>query len=63
MWASLCIIGIPEGEVKEKGIENILEEIISENFSKLKETNIKIKEAQRAPKQNHTKTYNKNGKR
>ena len=30
--ANLCIIGIPEGEDKEKGIENIFEEIMSENF-------------------------------
>lgn len=48
-WANLHIIGIPEGEEKEKGIENILEEIMSENFPDLKETNIKIQEAQRAP--------------
>ena len=42
-------IGIPEGEEKEKGIENIFEEIISENFTNLKKTDIKIQEAQRAP--------------
>ncbi len=46
---NLCIIGIPEGEEKEKGIENIFEEIMSENFPNLKETDIKIQEAQRAP--------------
>ena len=34
--ANLCIIGIPEGE--EKGIENILEEIVSEDFSNSEET-------------------------
>ena len=34
---------------KEKGIENIFEDIISENFSNLKEMDIKIQEAQRAP--------------
>ena len=45
-WANLHIIGIPE-EVKENGIENILEEIIVENFPNLKETDIKIQEAQR----------------
>ena len=44
-WAKLCIIGIPEG--KERGIENIFEEIMSENFPNPKETNIKIQEAQR----------------
>ena len=48
-WANLCIIGIPEGEEKEKGIENIFEEIMAENFPNLKDTDIKIQEAQRAP--------------
>ena len=47
--ANLCIIGIPEGEEKEKGIENIFEEIMAENFPYLKDTDIKIQEAQRAP--------------
>ena len=37
-----------EGE-KEKGIENIFGEIMSENFANLKETDIRIQEAQRAP--------------
>uniref|UniRef100_A0A8D1NGF0 L1 transposable element RRM domain-containing protein n=1 Tax=Sus scrofa TaxID=9823 RepID=A0A8D1NGF0_PIG len=65
--ANLRIIGIPEG--KEKGIENIFEDIMAENFPNLKDTDIKIQEAQRAPnkqvepKEAHTKTYyNKNGK-
>ena len=48
-WANLCIIGISEGEEKQKGTENIFEEIMSENFPNLKETDIKIQEAQRAP--------------
>ena len=47
--ANLCIIEIPEGEEKEKGIENIFEEIMSENDPNLKETDINIQEAQRAP--------------
>ena len=47
--ASLCVIGIPEGEEKEKETENIFEEVMAENFPNLKETDIKIKEAQRAP--------------
>ena len=47
--ANLCIIGILEGEEKERGVENIFEEIMSENFPNLKDTNIKIQEAQRAP--------------
>ncbi len=45
--ANLCIKGIPEGEEKEKGIENIFEEIMTGNFPNLKD--IKIQEAQRAP--------------
>ena len=47
-WANLCIIGIPEGEEKETGIENIFEEIMAENFPNLQDIDIKIKEAQRA---------------
>ena len=47
--ANLYIIGIPEGEEKEKGIGNIFEEMMAENFPKLKKTGIKIQEAQRAP--------------
>ena len=46
-WAKLHKIGIPEGEDKEKGIENIFEEIMAENIPNLKDTDIKIQEAQR----------------
>ena len=46
-WANLHIIEIPEGE--ERGLENMFEEIMAENFPNLKETDIKIQEAQRAP--------------
>ena len=60
--ANLHIIGIPKGEEKEKGVENIFEEIITGNFPILKDTDFKIQEAQRAPKQvepkqAQTKTY------
>ena len=48
-WANLCIIGIPEGKEKERGIENIFEEIMAKNFPNLKDTDIKTQEAQRAP--------------
>ena len=48
-WANLCIIGIPEGVEKDKGMENIFEEIIAGNFPNLKDTGFKIQEAQRAP--------------
>ena len=47
--ANLCIIGIPEGEEEEKGIENIFEEIMAENIPNLKHTDIKIQGIQRVP--------------
>ena len=47
--ANLRIIGISEGVEKDKGMENILEEIIAGNFPNLKDTEFKIQEAQRAP--------------
>ena len=40
--ANLRIRGIPEGEEKEKGIENIFEEIMDENFPNLKDTDVKM---------------------
>ena len=46
---NLRIIRITEGKEIEQRIENIFEEIIAENFTNLKETAIKIKEAQRSP--------------
>ena len=65
-WANLCMIGIPEGEEKEKGIENIFEKIMSENCPNLKETEIKIQEAQKSSnKLNPNRLrprHNKNGK-
>ena len=56
-WANLCIMGIPEGEEKEKGFENIFEEIMAENFPNLKETVIKIQETQRAPNKLNPKRH------
>ena len=47
--ANIHIIGNPEGKEKEKGIENIFEEIMVKNFPNLKDTDCKIQEAQRAP--------------
>ena len=44
-WANLRIIGIPEGVEKDKGMENIFEEIIAGNFPNLKDTEFKIQEA------------------
>ena len=44
------IIGVPEEEDKKKGHENILEEIIAENFPKMgKEIVTQVQETQRVP--------------
>ena len=48
-WANPPIIGIPVGEEKEKGIQNIFEEMMSKSVPNLKKTDVKIQEAQRAP--------------
>ena len=40
--ANLCILVILEGKEKEKGIENIFEEIMAENFPNIKHTDTKI---------------------
>ena len=43
-----CIMGIPEGEESEQGIENLFEEIMIKNFNDLvKENDTQVQEAQR----------------
>ena len=45
---NIHIIGVPEGEERQKGAENILENIIAENFPNLgKGTDIQLQKAQR----------------
>ena len=47
---NIHVIGVPEGEEREKGPEKIFEDIIAENFPNLgKETVIQVQEAQRIP--------------
>ena len=47
---SICIIGVPEEEEKEKGSEKIFEEIIVENILNMgKEIVNQVQEVQRAP--------------
>ena len=47
---NICIIGIPEGEESEQGIENIFEEIMTENSPNLvKEKDVQVQESQRVP--------------
>ena len=47
---NICIIGVPEGEEREKGPENISEEIIVRNFPNMgKEIGTQLQEVQRVP--------------
>ena len=47
---NIHIMGFPEGEEREKGIENVFEEIMVENFPNLKkEMDIQGQEAQSVP--------------
>ena len=47
---NILIIGIPEGEEREKGPEKIFEEIIVDNFPNMgKEIATQVQEAQRVP--------------
>ena len=53
---NIRIIGVPEREEKEKGIENIFEEIMTENLLNLaKEIHIHVQEAQRVPNKMNSK--------
>ena len=45
---NIHIIGVPEAEEKEKGVKNVSEEIMAENFPNVKKgTDIHVQEAQR----------------
>ena len=47
---NICIIGVPEGEKREKGPKKIFEEFIVENFSNMgKERATPVQEVQRVP--------------
>ena len=50
------IIGIPEGEEEEKGIENLFEKVVMENFPNLmREKVTQIQETQRVPSKRNPK--------
>ena len=54
--SNIRIIGIPEGEEREKGAENLFKELIAENFPNLgKELEIPVNEINRSPKYINTK--------
>ena len=48
---NICIIGTPEGEEEEQGIENLFEKVMMENFPNLRREKVtQIQETQRVPK-------------
>lgn len=48
--SNVRIIGIPEGVERERGLEDVFEQIVAENFPNLgNETNIRVLEAERTP--------------
>ena len=54
--SKFCIVGVPEGEEKEKEIGNLFEKIMKENFSNLvKEIDMQVQEAQRVPNKRDAK--------
>ena len=59
---NIHIIGIPEGEEEEQGIENLFEKVMMENFPNLmREKVTQIQESQspnqEEPKEAHCKTH------
>ena len=50
-WNNISVIGIPEGEEEEEGIENVFQKVMMGNFPNLmREKVTQIQEAQRVPK-------------
>ena len=61
---NICILGVPEGEEREKGSKKIFEEIIAEKFPNMgKEIISQVQEVhtesprQDKPKEEHTETH------
>ena len=56
---NIHIIGIPEGEEEEQGIENLFEKVMMENFPNLRrEKFTQIQETQRVPSKRNPKRSN-----
>ena len=55
---NICIMEIPEGEESEKGIKNLFEEIMTENFPNLgKENGTQVQKVQRVLKKLDPERY------
>ena len=53
---NICIIGIPEGEEEEQGIENLFEKVMMENFPNLRREKVtQIQESQTVPSKRNPK--------
>ena len=53
---NIHIIGIPEGEEEEQGVENLFEKVMKENFPSLRGEKVtQIQETQRVPIKRNTK--------
>ena len=53
---NICIIGIPEGEEEEQGIENLFEKVMMEDFPNvMREKVTQIQETQRVPNKRNPK--------
>ena len=53
---SIRIIGIPEGEEEEQGIENLFEKVMMENFPNVRREKVtQIQETQRVPNKRNPK--------
>ena len=52
---NICIIGVPEGEEREKGPEKILEEIIAENFPNMGKEIVNQVQEKESPRHNKLK--------
>ena len=53
---NICIIGIPEGEEEDQGIENLFEKVMMENFPNLRREKVtQIQETQSVPSKRNPK--------
>ena len=54
---NIYIIGVPEGEERDQGIQNLFEDTMTENFCNLvKEKDTQVQEAQRIPNKMNPKS-------
>ena len=56
--SNIYIIGIPEGEEEEQGIQNLFEKVMMENFPNLMREKVsQIQEVQRVPIKRNSKRH------